>query len=88
MTTVIRTQIQLTEEQLARVRKIAAARGISIAALIREAVDRSLAGDDRERRWELAMSVVGKYRDRDGATDVSTRHDDYFADAIEERWRR
>jgi hypothetical protein len=88
MATVIRTQIQLTEEQMERLRRASAARGISIAALIRDAVDRSLDDGDRERRWDLAMSVVGKYRDLEGATDVSTRHDEYFAEAIEERWRR
>ena len=36
-------------------------------------------------QWKLqcqALSVVGVGRDRDGATDVSSRHDDYFVDAI------
>lgn len=36
-------------------------------------------------QWKLqcqALSVVGIGRDRDGATDVSARHDDYFVDAI------
>ena len=88
MSTVIRTQIQLTEEQMERLRRVAKARGVSIAAVIREAVDRSLEVDDRQRRWDLAMSVVGTFRDIEGATDVSTRHDDYVADAIEQRWRR
>jgi hypothetical protein len=84
----VRTQVQLTEEQMERLRRASVERGVSIAALIREAVDRTLEVSDRERRWELAMSVVGTSRDVDGATDVSERHDDYFADAVEERWRR
>ena len=36
-------------------------------------------------QWKLqcqALSVVGIGRDRDGATDVSVNHDDYFVDAI------
>ncbi len=36
-------------------------------------------------KWRLrcqALSVVGIGRDRDGATDVSVNHDDYFVDAI------
>ena len=83
----IRTQIQLTEEQLTRLREAAAERGVSVAALIREAVDRALADRQHAADWALALSVVGKYRDVDGATDVSTRHDDYLADAYED-WRR
>jgi Ribbon-helix-helix protein, copG family len=85
MTTVIRTQIQLTEEQLARLRSASALRGLSIAALIREAVDRSLEYESRERLIERALAVVGKYRDIEGATDVSERHDDYLADAFQDR---
>jgi hypothetical protein len=77
----VRTQIQLTEEQMAGLRQAASERGVSIAALIRDAVDRALAEDRRATDWELALSVVGKYRDVDGATDVSTRHDDYLEDA-------
>jgi predicted DNA-binding protein len=88
MSTVIRTQIQLTEEQMERLRRVSKARGVSIAAVIREAVDRSLEVDDRQRRWELAMSVVGTGRDIEGATDVSERHDEYYAEAIKQRWRR
>lgn len=83
----VRTQIQLTEEQMARLRQASAERGVSIAALIREAVDRVLDQGERDRRWERALSVVGKYRDLEGATDVSSRIDDYVADAYED-WRR
>ncbi len=87
MSTVIRTQIQLTEEQMAGLRRVAAGRGVSIAALIREAVGRALDDDGRERDWELALSVVGRYRDRHGATDVSSNLDEYAAEAFE-HWRR
>ena len=83
----MRTQVQLTDEQSARLRAMSAERGVSIAALIREAVDRSLRDVSREADWSLARSVVGKYRDRGGATDVSTNHDEYLADAYED-WRR
>lgn len=83
----VRTQIQLTEEQMTRLREASAERGLSVAALIREAVDRALTDRQRASDWALALSVVGKYRDVGGATDVSTRHDDYLADAYED-WRR
>lgn len=83
----MRTQIQLTNRQIARLRELSAERSVSIAALVREAVDRTLSDSPREADWALALSVLGKYRDRDGAADVSTNHDDYLADAYED-WRR
>jgi len=80
----VRTQIQLTEAQAAGLHKLAAERGVSMAALIREGVDRTLETDERAQLWERAFAVVGKHRDPDGATDVSERHDDYLADAYQE----
>ncbi len=76
----IRTQIHLTERQAKALRKLAAARGISMAAAIREAVDRLVREPDRRELWKRAMSVVGKYSS--GLRDVTERHDDYFADAV------
>lgn len=81
---VIRTQIQLTEAQAEGLRRVAARRGISMAALIREGVERTLEQEERAALWERAFTVVGKYRDKDGATDVSERHDDYLADAYQD----
>ncbi|MBI2237243.1 MAG: ribbon-helix-helix protein, CopG family [Actinobacteria bacterium] len=80
----IRTQIQLTEDQAARLRRIAAERGVSIAEVIREAVDRLPDPHDRAERWARALAAVGKGHDREGATDVSVRHDDYLAEAYGE----
>jgi Ribbon-helix-helix protein, copG family. len=79
----VRTQIQLTEEQSERLKLKAAAKGVSMATLIRQAVDESLTEEDVTRIRERALSVAGTFRDRDGATDVSERHDDYLADAFE-----
>jgi hypothetical protein len=83
----VRTQIQLTEAQAAGLRRVAARRGVSLAAVIRDAVDRALEQENRAALWERAFEVVGKYRDREGATDVSERHDDYVVEAYED-WRR
>jgi hypothetical protein len=82
----VRTQIQLSEAQARRLKVLAAERGVSMAALIREAVDR-LAGNDRDQDRERALSVVGKYRDREGASDVAAEHDRYLEDAYLD-WRR
>lgn len=80
----IRTQISLTEEQMRRLRQAAAERRTSMAAVIREAVDRSVpdldaARIDRQRRaFELAGAFASGY------PDTAARHDDALAD--EPRW--
>jgi hypothetical protein len=74
----IRTQISLPEEQMARLREAAERRGTSIAAVVREAVDKELASDpqDREVLWERALQAVGRFRG-DGAP-VAENHDEYL----------
>jgi len=78
-----RTQISLTREQARRLRLTARRRRTSMAALIREAVDRTY-GSSRERdaAWERALAELGRYGS-DGAP-VSEQHDDYLADAFRE----
>jgi hypothetical protein len=76
-----RTQISLTSAQARRLRGLARRRGTSMAALIREAIDRTYGGADEEARWRRALDSVGGFRsDR---SDVSERHDDALADAFE-----
>jgi hypothetical protein len=82
----IRTQIQLTEAQAGSLKRKASSRGVSMATLIREAVDRTLADDDAIRLRKRALAMAGGFRDREGATDVAERHDDYLAEAFED-WR-
>ena len=77
----IRTQIQLTEEQVRKLKRAAAAQGVSMAEVIRRCIDRGVAEElpDRETAYRRAGTLVGAFRDRRGARDVSTRHDDYLA---------
>jgi hypothetical protein len=81
----IRTQIQLTEEQSRALKSLAARRGVPVAELIRQSVDsfiRSSAGlDDRERR-RRAIAAAGKFHS--GKSDVAVNHDDYLAEAYAE----
>jgi post-segregation antitoxin (ccd killing protein) len=79
---VIRTQIQLTETQAREVKRMAEERGVSMAAIIREAID------DRLRRrnapsWdelvERAIAAVGCCSS--GLGDAADRHDEYFAES-------
>jgi hypothetical protein len=79
----VRTQIQLTEEQVARLRRLALSRGLSIAALIREAVDRLEEDAEGDARWRRSLSVVGKYRG--GSENVAEDHDEFLVDAYVDR---
>lgn len=83
----IRTQIQLTEDQATAAKHLAAERGVSLAEVVREALDHELQGESRNARWERALSVIGKFRDPQGPGDVAERHDDYLAEIYEEDLR-
>jgi hypothetical protein len=79
----IRTQISLTEDQMARLRAEARRRGVPIAEVVRDAVDQVVPIDpgDRRARFARALSVIGRF---DSATgDVAARHDEIAGDA---RW--
>jgi len=81
----VRTQIQLTEQQARAVKAIAAAEGISVAEAIRRAIDgmtQSRSALDTEERRRRALRIVGKFRS--GKRDVSKRHDAYLTEAYEE----
>lgn len=81
----IRTQVQFTEEQARKLRRLARDRGVSVAEFVRRCVDGALRedGGGREALVARAMSVVGAFRDVAGATDVAARHDDYLDEAFE-----
>ena len=80
----VRAQVQFTEEQLAAVRNVARQKGVSVSQVVREGVDLLLQQHQSPSREELvrrSLEVLGLFRSRTG--DVSTRHDDYFAEASE-----
>jgi Arc/MetJ-type ribon-helix-helix transcriptional regulator len=83
----IRTQIQLTEEQAAKLKRLAGERDVSMAEVIREAVDRLPDRNDRAERFARALAVAGTGHDIDGKTDVAERHDEYLADIYEQDLR-
>jgi len=77
----VKTQVQLPEEDLARLRRLAAEKGVSVSELVRRGVKQVLqseAGPTREELWERAGKVIGKFRS--GKTDIGRRHDDYLAE--------
>ena len=80
----VRTQIQLTEDQYKNLKKMAARERISVAEVIRRSVDITLLSEilpDRDKIKEEARATFGAYADK--KSDVSTNHDSYIAEAYE-----
>jgi hypothetical protein len=79
----IRTQIQLTEQQSLRLRQAARRSGISTAEVIRRSVDRYLeqeaASPPGGATRLTALEIVGRWSS--GLSDISERHDDYLDEA-------
>ena len=79
----VRTQIQLREEQVALLRKLASDSQTSMAEVIRRAVDLFARAEgatvDREARQRAAL-VAGRFRS--GVDDLAARHDDYLGEAF------
>jgi len=78
----VRTQIQLTERQARELKRMASREGVSMAEVIRRAVDAKIregAGEvPREERVRRVLAVMGKFRS--GIRDLSTNHDKYLAE--------
>ena len=80
----IRTQVQLTEEQARMLKALAAEKGSSVAELVRQSVDsfiRQASGATIEERRKRAIAAAGRFRS--GLPDISVRHDDYLAEDLD-----
>lgn len=76
-----RTQIQITEEQIKRLKRLASTEHKSIAELIRQAIDifmRSKGGIDIEERQRRAIAAAGRFHSR--LSDLAEAHDKYLAE--------
>ena len=75
----IRTQIQLEEEQMQWLKKEANARGKSVSQLIREgiAIFQARESQIHDMKKERALMAVGRFAS--DLSDVSERHDEYLA---------
>lgn len=69
----IRTQISLDEDQWRRARRVAAERGMSLAGLIREALERVLEESVDAAARERAKRSVGGFHS--GHRDTAEEHD-------------
>ena len=83
----IRTQIQMEEDQIEWLRAEAGARGVSVSQLIREGITFFRTHEERfpEEKKKRALAAVGRFSS--GASDVSERHDDYLAEALRKEGR-
>jgi uncharacterized protein YgbK (DUF1537 family) len=91
----IRTMVQLTEEQLNALKELAKTRNVSIASLVRESVEQYVTTatqeTEREEKRQRALAFINyieehpdEFRDIEGKNDVSVKHDEYFVQASEE----
>lgn len=81
----VRIQVQLTEEQAAKVRALAEAEGASVAEIVRRSINQYIQSplpDDWLERRQRTLELVGKYAS--DATDVSVEHDRYLAEIYAE----
>lgn len=79
----IRTQIQMTEEQIKKLKKIASKKHRSMAEIIRQAVNNFMAvkaDADIEERKNRAIAAAGRFHSK--ASDLSEAHDKYLAEAF------
>jgi predicted DNA-binding protein len=77
----IRTQIQLTDEQAKALKELSAKTGLSIAELVRRGLAPLLRGgiSEHEERARRAAEVVGRFHS--GRDDISSNHDRYLTDS-------
>ncbi len=81
----VRTQIQLSEIEAAAVKRLPRERSVSMAAVIRDAVDQYVSresGASLDERWQRSPAAVGGFRS--GGANLSATHDDEFAAAASE----
>jgi uncharacterized protein YgbK (DUF1537 family) len=94
----IRTMVQLTEEQLKALKELAKARKTSVASLVRESVSQYVTAATQDAKYEekrqRALEFIKyikehpkEFQDIEGKTDVSIHHDEYFVQAIEDDLR-
>ena len=78
----IRTQVQLTEAHMHTLKRLAAKRRVSVAALIRESVDlliRAVRPIDDKERQRRALEAAGRFHS--GHLDLAAEHDRHLAEA-------
>jgi hypothetical protein len=76
-----RVQVQFSEEQVQALQLQAAASQQPVAAIVRDAVDAWIAGQERTSRIEHALAAIGGFHS--GLGDLAEDHDRYLDEAIQ-----
>ena len=78
----LRTQVQIEENQIKWLKNKAKERGVSVSQLIREGIEMYRKHEDRlpEDKKSKALAAIGRYAS--GVSDISEKHDDYLAEAF------
>lgn len=74
----VRTQIQLSEAQARALKEVAARRGVSMAEVIREAVERIIRENEEAEKWRRSLEIAGRFHS--GRSDIAVEHDKYLAE--------
>jgi plasmid stability protein len=77
---VVRTIVQLPDEQAAALERAARRRGVSKAAVVREALGQLLAPEERVEGEALRRALAAAGCFASGVPDLAERHDDYLAE--------
>lgn len=80
----IRTQIQLREDQYEALKRRAAKEDRSLADLVRESLDWWLSREPPTEALAGLGEMAGSLRDPAGADDVAERHDRYLSERAED----
>ncbi|MEA3359153.1 MAG: ribbon-helix-helix protein, CopG family [Thermodesulfobacteriota bacterium] len=83
----IRTQIQIKDDQIEWLRIKARERGVSVSQLIREGITLFRADQERfpENKKKKALAAIGRFSSN--ISDISERHDDYLVEAFSDEAR-
>jgi hypothetical protein len=81
----IRTQIQITEEQAEALSRRSRRESVSVAELVRRAIDAFTRGEPPSERALRDRAIQAAGRFSSGARDTSAHHDEVLADAFRSR---
>jgi hypothetical protein len=79
----VRTQIQLSQDQYRKVKRLAREEGVSLAEIIRRFIDDALGkqAGDRGARYDRAEGLLGAFHAAE--RDLSTKHDRHLDEVFD-----
>lgn len=81
----VTTPVNLTDEELEALRDLAEREGVPVDQVIRRGINAVLGAEaeaEADTRQRRAVAAIGAFHS--GRHDVSRRHDEYLADALDE----